>query len=339
MHVLIRKEEIELVPALPDHSSGLRRAVLIGGHTGSTHTGLTLVELSGRPRRQPPALVRDDVLRARGRADALPRRARRAAESRAPAARFRSALPHAWRSDGRARWIEMASPRPRGAGRSRRTRSSLGPAPDAEPRAARRPRPAQPQPLPAQRRRHGPRPPQARRAGRRADRVGEHGDRGARLQRDHGEDARRQAARRAAADDVHGRLPAGRRRASARPSLRGVVRDARRRRRRRRRRRALHAPARRRLLDRRRLHPRLLRDRGQRGALARDVGPGPPDRHSYRFERDWEYLARAAARAGSVAGRQTRLSRWRPRPRASSRAPRALADRRAAARGAAAARA
>ena len=46
MHVLIRREDIELTPALPAHSSGLTTAVLIGGHTGSTHTGLMLAELT-----------------------------------------------------------------------------------------------------------------------------------------------------------------------------------------------------------------------------------------------------------------------------------------------------
>ena len=46
MHTLIRREDIQLLPALPDHSSGLTRAVLLGGHTGATHTGLTLVELA-----------------------------------------------------------------------------------------------------------------------------------------------------------------------------------------------------------------------------------------------------------------------------------------------------
>jgi quercetin dioxygenase-like cupin family protein len=30
--------------------------------------------------------------------------------------------------------------------------------------------------------------------------------------------------------------------------------------------------------------------------------PGPPDRHSYRFERDWEYLADQVSRRSSVAG-------------------------------------
>ena len=54
-----------------------------------------------------------------------------------------------------------------------------------------------------------------------------------------------------------------------------------------RRRRAVHPGSRRCLLDRGRLHPRVLRDEGQHGALAETSAPGPPDRHSHRFERDW----------------------------------------------------
>ena len=45
MHTLIRREDIDFVAALPDHSAGLTRNVLLGAHTGTTHTGLTLVEL------------------------------------------------------------------------------------------------------------------------------------------------------------------------------------------------------------------------------------------------------------------------------------------------------
>jgi quercetin dioxygenase-like cupin family protein len=115
VHTLIRREDIQLLPALPDRSSGLTRALLIGGHTGSTHTGLSLIELndghvdshvhsyettfyvlSGEP-----TLYLDDVgVRLKEAAcGAIPVGAR-----------------HAWRSDGKARWIEMASPRPRGEG-------------------------------------------------------------------------------------------------------------------------------------------------------------------------------------------------------------------------------
>ncbi len=45
MHLIIRKEDIDLVPGPPATNAGLRRALLIGGHTGATHTGLSLIEM------------------------------------------------------------------------------------------------------------------------------------------------------------------------------------------------------------------------------------------------------------------------------------------------------
>jgi quercetin dioxygenase-like cupin family protein len=112
MHLLLRREDVKLEPALPDHSAGLTRALLVGGHTGSTHTGLSLVELndghvdchvhsfettfyvlSG----EPVLYLEDAAVRLNeGACGAIPVGAR-----------------HAWRADGTARWIEMASPRPR----------------------------------------------------------------------------------------------------------------------------------------------------------------------------------------------------------------------------------
>ena len=110
---LIRREEIELEPALQEHSRGLTRRILIGGDTGATHTGLTLVELengdvdthlhsfensfyvfSGNP-----VLYLDErgIKLEPDACGVIP-----------------VGVPHAWRSDERARWIEMASPRPRG---------------------------------------------------------------------------------------------------------------------------------------------------------------------------------------------------------------------------------
>src|SRR5207248_10727725 len=46
MYHFVRANEIELVPGPPDRSSGLSRALLIGGHTGAVHTGLALIELA-----------------------------------------------------------------------------------------------------------------------------------------------------------------------------------------------------------------------------------------------------------------------------------------------------
>jgi quercetin dioxygenase-like cupin family protein len=131
MHVLVRRENIELAPALPDHSAGLTRAALIGEHTGAAHTGLALIELSdGHVDSHlhsfesgfyvlsgEPTLYLDDhgVRLKEGACGAIP-----------------VGTKHAWRADGSARWIEMASPRPRPAGQPPDT-FFVGPAPDGDP--------------------------------------------------------------------------------------------------------------------------------------------------------------------------------------------------------------
>jgi quercetin dioxygenase-like cupin family protein len=131
VHTLIRREDIQLLPALPDHSSGLTRALLLGGHTGATHTGLTLVELadghvdchvhsyettfyvlSG----EPTLYLEDSAVRLKEAACGV----------------IPVGAPHAWRADAAARWIEAASPRPRGEGPPPDT-FFLGPAPDTDP--------------------------------------------------------------------------------------------------------------------------------------------------------------------------------------------------------------
>src|SRR5437763_14214862 len=130
VHILIPREEIELGPALPDHSTGLTRAVLIGGHNGSTHTGLTVVELtdghvdahvhsfetSFYVLAGEPALYLDGrgVRLEPGACGAIP-----------------VGMKHAWRANQTARWIEMASPRPRAADQPPDT-FFVAPAPDAE---------------------------------------------------------------------------------------------------------------------------------------------------------------------------------------------------------------
>jgi quercetin dioxygenase-like cupin family protein len=131
VHLLVRREDVELSPALPEHSSGLRRALLVGGHTGSTHTGLSLVELDDGHvdchvhsfetsfyvlEGEPALYLEEQAVRLKpGACGAIPVGAR-----------------HAWRSDARARWIEMASPRPRGADEPPDT-FFVGPAPDVDP--------------------------------------------------------------------------------------------------------------------------------------------------------------------------------------------------------------
>jgi quercetin dioxygenase-like cupin family protein len=130
MHVLIRREDIALEVALPDRSSGLQRAVLLGGHNGTTHTGLTLIELTAGHvdchvhsfestfyvfEGEPVLYLEDEGVRLEpGACGAIPVGAR-----------------HAWRSEQKARWIEMVSPRPRGPGQPLDT-FFLGPPPTNE---------------------------------------------------------------------------------------------------------------------------------------------------------------------------------------------------------------
>ena len=133
MHLLIRREEIELVPALPEHSAGLTRALLIGGHNGSTHTGLTLVELAdGHVDAHVHSfestfyvLSGEPILYLDGRGLRL--------EPGACGA-IPVGMKHAWRAGETARWVEMASPRPRGPDQPPDT-FFVGAAPDAEPEA------------------------------------------------------------------------------------------------------------------------------------------------------------------------------------------------------------
>ena len=131
MHRLIRREDIDLSPALPERSVGLLRSVLLGGHNGTTHTGLSLIELSDGyvdshlhsfetsfyVLEGEPVLYFENagVKLKPGACGALP-----------------VSATHAWRCEGRARWIEMASPRPRGPGEPPDT-FFVGPAPDTEP--------------------------------------------------------------------------------------------------------------------------------------------------------------------------------------------------------------
>ena len=131
-HILVRREEIELVPALPERSSGLTRALLIGGHNGATHTGLTLVELTEGHvdthlhsfessfyvlHGEPTLYLDGDGMRLEpGACGTIP-----------------VGMRHAWRAGGTARWIEMASPRPRAPEQPPDT-FFVAPAPDADPR-------------------------------------------------------------------------------------------------------------------------------------------------------------------------------------------------------------
>jgi quercetin dioxygenase-like cupin family protein len=112
-HHFLRAEEIAPATAWPEASRGLRRAELVNGATGSVHMGLGLVELAAGGHIDPhvhsheesfyvldgePILVIGGVATRMlpGACGVVP-----------------VGLPHAWRSDVEARWIDMRAPRPR----------------------------------------------------------------------------------------------------------------------------------------------------------------------------------------------------------------------------------
>jgi quercetin dioxygenase-like cupin family protein len=131
MHLLVRREDIEFAPSVPGHSSGAQRALLVGGHTGATHTGLMLVEMTDGYidlhlhsyettfyilEGEPILYLDGSAVRLEpGACGAIP-----------------VGAPHALRTEGPGTWIEMASPRPRGPEGPQDT-FFLGPVPDTEP--------------------------------------------------------------------------------------------------------------------------------------------------------------------------------------------------------------
>jgi quercetin dioxygenase-like cupin family protein len=126
---LVRREDVELADALPGRSHGLRSCRLVGGALGSTHMALTLVSLAAghvdthvhsyetgfHVLDGSPVLYLDGrgVRLQPGVCGVLP-----------------VGAPHAFRADEEARWIEMAAPRPRTDGSDT---FFLGAAPDDAP--------------------------------------------------------------------------------------------------------------------------------------------------------------------------------------------------------------
>jgi quercetin dioxygenase-like cupin family protein len=126
---LVRREDIELVDALPGRSHGLRSCRLVGGALGSTHMALTLVSLAAGHvdthvhSYETGFYVLDGspVLYLEGRGVRLQPGA---------CGVLPVGAPHAFRADEEARWIEMAAPRPRTDGSDT---FFLGAAPDDAP--------------------------------------------------------------------------------------------------------------------------------------------------------------------------------------------------------------
>lgn len=124
---LVRREDVQLAEALPGHASGLRSCRLAGGAQGSTHMAITLVALAeGHVDTHVHSfetgfyvLEGEPMLYLDGRGVQL----EPGACGVVPVG-----VPHAFRSEGSARWIEMAAPRPRPDGSDT---FFLGPAPDS----------------------------------------------------------------------------------------------------------------------------------------------------------------------------------------------------------------
>jgi quercetin dioxygenase-like cupin family protein len=136
---LVRREDVELSDALPGRSSGLTTCRLVGGALGSTHMALTLVALADGHvdahlhsyETSFYVLEGEPVLYLGGRGVSL----KPGACGAIPVG-----VPHAFRSEGgRGLWLEMAAPRPRLDGGDT---YFLGPAPDSpgEPLDVRDPR-------------------------------------------------------------------------------------------------------------------------------------------------------------------------------------------------------
>ena len=132
-HHLLTAADTAAVPAFADRAVGLRRAELVGGHTGSVHMGLglALLEPDGRIDSHVhsheesfyildghPVLYLDShaVRLKPGACGVIP-----------------VGVAHAWRTDdGAARWIDMRAPRPRDPDQPTDT-FVLGPTPDTPP--------------------------------------------------------------------------------------------------------------------------------------------------------------------------------------------------------------
>ena len=126
---LVRREDVQLADALPGRSAGLLTCRLVGGSLGSTHMALTLVSLdAGHVDTHVHSfetgfyvLEGEPVLYLDGRGVRL----RPGACGVVPVG-----VPHAFRSKAAARWLEMAAPRPRPDGSDT---FFLAPAPDTAP--------------------------------------------------------------------------------------------------------------------------------------------------------------------------------------------------------------
>lgn len=128
---LVRREDIVLADALPGRSGGLTSCRLVDGSLGSTHMALTLVSLDGGHVDEHVHSFETSFYVLEGN-PVLYLEARGVTLEPGACGAIPVGAPHAFRSSGPARWIEMASPRPRLDGSDT---FFLGPTPDGAPTA------------------------------------------------------------------------------------------------------------------------------------------------------------------------------------------------------------
>jgi quercetin dioxygenase-like cupin family protein len=110
---LVRREDVELAGALPDHSSGLATCRLVGGALGSTHMALTLASLADGHVDEHVHSFETSLYVLEGE-PALYLGGRGVRLTPGACGCIAVGVPHAFRGAGR--WIEMAAPRPRADG-------------------------------------------------------------------------------------------------------------------------------------------------------------------------------------------------------------------------------
>jgi quercetin dioxygenase-like cupin family protein len=125
---LVRSEDVELADALPGRSSGLTTCRLVDGTLGSTHMALTLVSLADGHVDEHLHSYETSFYVLEGE-PALYLEGRGVKLEPGACGAIPVGTSHAFRAGERALWIEMAAPRPRTDGTDT---FFLGPAPDAD---------------------------------------------------------------------------------------------------------------------------------------------------------------------------------------------------------------
>jgi len=123
---LHRRDDVSFTDPYPGRDSGFESCRLVDGTTGSTHMGLALCSLADGHLDRHVHSYEESFFVLEGEPvlylDGLGVELEPGACGVAPVG-----VPHAWRADGRARWIEMVAPRPRPDGSDT---FFLGPAPE-----------------------------------------------------------------------------------------------------------------------------------------------------------------------------------------------------------------